>query len=105
MIQSINDTQNFFQTNAVQPSSTQQTSVQNETNQASFSEFLKESINELNTQQVTSDRFTEALANGENIELHQVYIAAEKASTTMTAALEFRNKVIDAYQEIMRMSV
>ena len=66
---------------------------------------MKRSINELNTQQVTSDQLTEALANGADVELHQVYIAAQKASVSMSAALEFRNKVIETYQEVMRMSV
>lgn len=102
MIQSINDTQNIFQTKM---NAAQQTNTQTQSEQASFSDFLKQSIDDLNTQQVTSDQLTQALANGKDVELHQVYIAAQKASVSMSAALEFRNKVIEAYQEIMRMTV
>lgn len=100
MIQSVSDTQNMFQANSVQ-----QKQVTTKSEQPTFSDFLKRSINELNTQQVTSDQLTEALANGADVELHQVYIAAQKASVSMSAALEFRNKVIETYQEVMRMSV
>ena len=100
MIQSVSDTQNMFQANSVQ-----QKQVTTKSEQPTFSDFLKRSINELNTQQVTSDQLTEALANGADVELHQVYIAAKKASVSMSAALEFRNKVIETYQEVMRMSV
>lgn len=86
---------------------TQVNQVTNQTNgnEPTFAEFLKESINQLNESQVTSDKMTETLANGGNVELHQVYIAAQKASVSMTAALEFRNKAVEAYQEIMRMTV
>jgi flagellar hook-basal body complex protein FliE len=37
--------------------------------------------------------------------LHQVMITAEKASVTLQTTLEIRNKVVEAYQEIMRMQV
>lgn len=45
------------------------------------------------------------MANGENVDLHQVMITAQKASITLQAALEIRNKVVEAYQETMRMQV
>ncbi|MFO1445903.1 flagellar hook-basal body complex protein FliE [Bacillus sp. Bva_UNVM-123] len=71
----------------------------------SFASVLKETINNVNELQVKSDEMTEKLVNGENIDLHQVMIASQKASVTMSATLEIRNKVIEAYQEIMRMPV
>lgn len=48
---------------------------------------------------------TEKLARGENVDLHQVMIASQKANITLQATIEIRNKVIEAYQEIMRMQV
>lgn len=71
----------------------------------SFASVLKESINNVNELQVQSDKMTEKLVRGENIDLHQVMIASQKASITMQATLEIRNKVIEAYQETMRMPV
>lgn len=71
----------------------------------SFASVLKESINQVNKAQVDSDQMTEKLANGQNVDLSQVMIAQQKANITLQAAVEVRNKVIDAYQEMMRMQV
>lgn len=73
--------------------------------QKSFTSVLKQSMEKINEAQVQSDALTEKLARGENIDLHQVMITSQKASITMQAALEVRNKVIEAYQETMRMQV
>lgn len=73
--------------------------------QKSFAETLKNAISAVNDTQNQSDQLTNKLINGENVDLHEVMIAAEKASVTLNATIEVRNKVIDAYQEIMRMSL
>lgn len=88
-----------FETNKPTPSSTAYEAQQ------SFTSVLKKSIENLNQSQVQSDIMTEKLARGENVDLHQVMIASQKASITMQATLEVRNKVIEAYQEMMRMQV
>ncbi|KOS69472.1 flagellar hook-basal body protein FliE [Lysinibacillus contaminans] len=90
------------------------TQVVNETNklnptpyeaQQSFANSLKEAIAKVNDQQMASDNATQKLITGGDIELHEVMIASQKASITLNATIEVRNKVIEAYQEIMRMSV
>ncbi|WP_342534073.1 flagellar hook-basal body complex protein FliE [Lysinibacillus sp. FSL K6-0057] len=73
--------------------------------QQSFANSLKEAIAKVNDQQITSDKYTQKLIKGEDVELHEVMIASQKASITLNATIEVRNKVIEAYQEIMRMSV
>ncbi|WP_071459440.1 flagellar hook-basal body complex protein FliE [Bacillus massilinigeriensis] len=73
--------------------------------QKSFSSVLKQEINKINDTQIKADRLTEQLATGGNVDLHQVMIASQKASITMQAALEIRNKAVEAYQEMMRMQV
>lgn len=73
--------------------------------QQNFASVLKESLNKINEAQVTSDNLTSRLAKGEDVELHSVMIASQKASITMQATLEVRNKVVEAYQEMMRMSI
>ncbi|MCA1053507.1 flagellar hook-basal body complex protein FliE [Rossellomorea aquimaris] len=69
----------------------------------SFAELLKKSIDEVNRSQVQSDQMTEKLVRGEDVDLHQVMIASQKASITLQTTIEVRNKVVEAYQEIMRM--
>lgn len=73
--------------------------------QKSFSSFLKESINNVNKAQNESDVLTNKLAKGEDVDLSQVMITSQKASVMMSATLEFRNKAVEAYQEMMRMSI
>lgn len=95
---------------------TPQTLAVNETNklttpttsyeaQQSFANSLKDAIASVNEQQVTSDQMTEKLINGEDVDLHEVMIAAQKASITLNTTIEVRNKAIEAYQEIMRMTI
>lgn len=71
----------------------------------SFASVLKDSINSVNDSQVQADAMTEKLATGQNVDLSQVMIAQQQANITLQAAIETRNKVIDAYQEMMRMQV
>ena len=73
--------------------------------QENFGDLLKNAIGSLNESQKASDVATEKLIRGEEIELHDVMIASQKASIKLNATLEIRNKVIEAYQEIMRMPV
>ena len=73
--------------------------------QQSFAESLKTAIAKVNDQQIASDTMTQKLINGGDVELHEVMIAAQKASITLNATMEVRNKAVEAYQEIMRMSV
>jgi flagellar hook-basal body complex protein FliE len=87
--------------------------VQNQTKKATspaqfqqeFGKLLNDAIEKVNGSQVESNKMTEALMNGEIDNLHQVMVTAEKASITLQTAVEVRNKVIEAYQEVMRMQV
>jgi flagellar hook-basal body complex protein FliE len=67
--------------------------------------MLKDAIQSVNDSQVASDNMTTKLINGDNVELHDVMITSQKASITLNTALQVRNKVVEAYQEIMRMTV
>ena len=70
-----------------------------------FADMLKSAIADVNQKQNQSDSATAALAQGKPIDLHEVMIASQKATITLQAALEIRNKAVEAYQEIMRMQV
>lgn len=73
--------------------------------QKTFANTLKEAISNVNAQQVQSDAMTQKLISGGDVDLHEVMIASQKASITLGATIEIRNKAVEAYQEIMRMSV
>jgi flagellar hook-basal body complex protein FliE len=73
--------------------------------QDTFKLALKQAINDVNNLQNESAEKTELLAKGQIDNLHDVMITGQKASITLQATVEVRNKVIEAYQEIMRMQV
>lgn len=81
------------------------TSVTSAEAQQTFANTLKDAIAGVNSQQIQSDTMTEKLINGGDVDLHEVMIASQKASITLNATMEVRNKAVEAYQEIMRMSV
>lgn len=71
----------------------------------SFGDALKESMNEVNNLQLDADKSIEALVSGENKNIHETMIAISKADLAFRMTVQVRNKVIDAYQEVMRMQV
>ncbi|MFV8827147.1 flagellar hook-basal body complex protein FliE [Alkalihalobacterium sp. APHAB7] len=73
--------------------------------QNQFKVALSDAINNVNNMQNQSSEATLRLARGEAANLHEVMILGQKASITLQATVEVRNKVIEAYQEIMRMQV
>ncbi|WP_313234454.1 flagellar hook-basal body complex protein FliE [Sporosarcina ureae] len=73
--------------------------------QQNFSAMLNNAIHQVDQTQKVSDTMTTKLAKGEDVDLHNVMIAAQKASVALNATVEMRNKVVEAYQEIIRMPV
>jgi len=73
---------------------------------ASFSTLLSQSIDKVNAMQQTSSRMQEAFQMGDpNVSLSEVMIAKSKAGLAFDGMVQVRNKMVEAYQEIMRMPV
>lgn len=70
-----------------------------------FGDLLKKAVESVNAAQQEAWRLEDAVANGENVNIHQAVIAGKKASLSFNLLMQVRNKMIDAYQEIMRMQV
>lgn len=71
----------------------------------SFGAILKNSINEVNNFRQEADRAVEALASGNGKDIHQTMIAVEKAEVSFKLMMQVRNKIISAYEEVMRMQI
>lgn len=71
----------------------------------SFADVLGKFVDDVNALQNKASESIEKLAAGEISDVHQVMIAVEEAGTAMEFMLEIRNKIVEAYQEIMRMPV
>ncbi|NLI94170.1 MAG: flagellar hook-basal body complex protein FliE [Peptococcaceae bacterium] len=70
-----------------------------------FSGFLKDALTKLDNTQAEAEQATIAMATGETDNFHTPVIALEKASLALGLAVTVRNKVLDAYHEIMRMQI
>jgi flagellar hook-basal body complex protein FliE len=70
-----------------------------------FGDLLKQAVESVNTMQVEAGRLEEAVASGEQVNIHQAIIAGEKAGMSFKLLMQVRNKMIEAYQEVMRMQV
>lgn len=71
----------------------------------SFSESIRGFIHDVDATQKDAAKKTQLFMAGEISNIHDVMIAVEKASTSFQLLMELRNKMLDAYQEIKRMSV
>jgi flagellar hook-basal body complex protein FliE len=71
----------------------------------SFGAVLKGAINEVNHVQAEADQAIQQLAAGNKKDIHQTMIALEKAEVSFQLMMQVRNKIISAYEEIMRMQV
>jgi flagellar hook-basal body complex protein FliE len=68
-----------------------------------FNNLLSDMVNEVNElQHVAGDKEKQFL-RGEISDVHEVMIAGEEASVAFSLLLEIRNKLLDAYREVMRM--
>lgn len=69
---------------------------------ADFGEMLSGFMGQVNSAQREADGMVEALALGEPVDIHRVMIALSEASNAMQLTMQVRNKVIEAYQELMK---
>lgn len=71
----------------------------------SFRKIFDKAMQNLNEKQLNSEQTVKNFLTGEVQDLHTVMIAMEEAKLTMQLAVEVRNKVIEAYQELARMQI
>jgi flagellar hook-basal body complex protein FliE len=70
-----------------------------------FGDLLKNAIQNVEDLQFEAGEAQNKLVAGEAAELHQVMIAAEKAGLSFDLLLEIRKRLLDAYQELIRMPI
>lgn len=71
----------------------------------SFSDTLKNAIVDVNKMQQEADVKMQQMAVGENKNIADVMLSVEKAEIAFQLMVQVRNKLMDAYQEIMKMQV
>ncbi|HNW25734.1 MAG TPA: flagellar hook-basal body complex protein FliE [Candidatus Gastranaerophilaceae bacterium] len=103
VVQKSQDAVNSDFENVLSSSRIKQNSAANFLN--SFGNALGGGLNSVDQSTKTFERAQEAMAMGENVSVHDVMIAAEKANLSMQMAIQLRNKIITAYNEINNVKV
>lgn len=70
-----------------------------------FGDLLTEKIKEVDASQKAADQAIQDFSTGKSKNLHEAVLAMEMADTSLRLAVTVRNRVLEAYQEIMRMPV
>ncbi len=74
-----------------------------EVGSGNFPKMLENSMNEISEMNKNADEALQKLVTGEVQDVHQVMVAMEKANLTFMTMMQIRNKLIDAYKEVMGM--
>lgn len=71
-----------------------------------FGDVMSQAVNKVNEIQSTSSTLAESYIRGDrNVDISEVMIASQKASVAFSAMTQVRNKLVDAYKDIMNMPV
>ena len=70
-----------------------------------FANVLGRLVEEVNDKQLAAGDAVNGLLSGQNVSLHQAMIAMEEASVSFQLMVEVRNKLLESYQELMRMQI
>jgi flagellar hook-basal body complex protein FliE len=109
MINAIDPNQLLTQMRAAQAQATQQTNAVaqgQDSGRVDFSNLVKTAVDKVNETSQASSELKEAFEMGApNVSLVDVMIASQKATVAFEATVQVRNKLVKAYEEVMRMSV
>jgi flagellar hook-basal body complex protein FliE len=70
-----------------------------------FGQMLDQVLSSVNTTNARADEITQKVLLGDSGQLHQSVIAMQEASVAFSLMVQVRNKLVDSYQELMRMQV
>ncbi len=92
---------------AISANDSLQTSQASATGEAgtSFANMLKSLAQDVSVKSAQAGEAVQGVLAGEGVPLHQAVIAAEEASVSFQLMVEVRNKLLESYQELMRMQV
>jgi len=72
---------------------------------ASFGNLLSQMVNEVGAKQAAAGDAVSGVLSGQNVSLHQAMIAMQEANVSFQLMVEVRNKLLESYQELMRMQI
>jgi flagellar hook-basal body complex protein FliE len=72
---------------------------------ASFTELMKHKVAAINADQNTSSALVRAVDSGESDDLVGAMVASQKASLSFAAMIQIRNRLVQAFDEVMKMPI
>lgn len=75
------------------------------TSNIDFSKIVKEKLDEVNDKQVEAENKTIEFIKGETKDIHEVMLTVEEARLSLELAVQIRNKIVEAVQELNRMQI
>jgi flagellar hook-basal body complex protein FliE len=78
---------------------------QAETGSVTFSDVLRKSVDTVNQMQTQANTAINELVAGRNKNIHETMLTIERADDALKLMMSVRNKILDAYREVMRMQV
>ncbi|MDD7794604.1 flagellar hook-basal body complex protein FliE [Clostridium sp. 'White wine YQ'] len=85
--------------------STEPTNTKTSTTGDDFLKVLKDKLQEVNDKQVNANNMTDAMVKGEDVNIEDVMLSQEEAKMSLDLAVQVRNKIVDAIQELNRMQI
>ena len=82
-----------------------QQAKQDKTQSVDFKSVILNALESVNKDQLEAEAMDTAFIMGETDNIHEVMIASQKAELSLSFAVEVRNKVTEAYKEIMRLQM
>tara|TARA_Y100000588_G_scaffold286402_1_gene304236 strand:- start:264 stop:644 length:381 start_codon:yes stop_codon:yes gene_type:complete len=88
-----------------QVESTQSAQAAGSVQGAGFGDVLNQFVGEVNQKQLASSQAVNDLISGKDIPLHQAMITMQEAGVAFQLMVEVRNKLLEGYQDLMRMQI
>ncbi len=76
-----------------------------ESSKKDFSEVLQDAIGKVDEAQKVAEKEVQKMVTGEETNIHKTLIAMEKADLSFNLMMQIRNKLVDAYEQLMRTQV
>lgn len=70
-----------------------------------FMNMLKSKLDKVNEKQIKAEETTNSFLKGEETDVHKVMLDSEEAKLSVELAVQIRNKLVEAYQELNRMQL
>jgi len=80
-------------------------SISNNNPSNKFQDILKENLDKVNQEQIEADNITNDFIAGKDVDIHEMILSMEEAKMSLQLAIQVRNKVVEAVQELNRMQL